>query len=84
MDLGLRDRVAMVTAASKGLGHAAAEALAAEGAKVLLNARNATALDAVAAGIDDALVVPGDIIDPALPAQLVDSAMRRWDASTLS
>ena len=44
MDLGLRDRVAIVTAASKGLGRAAAVALAAEGTKVLLNARNATAL----------------------------------------
>jgi 3-oxoacyl-[acyl-carrier protein] reductase len=78
MDLGLRHRVAIVTAASKGLGRATAVALAAEGAKVVLNARNATALDAVAAGIDDALAVPGDITDPALPAQLVESAMHRW------
>ncbi|HST81106.1 MAG TPA: SDR family oxidoreductase [Kineosporiaceae bacterium] len=78
MDLGLHDRVAIVTAASKGLGRAAAQALAAEGAKVLLNARDAVALEAVAAGIDDALVVPGDITDPALPAQLVDAAMQRW------
>jgi 3-oxoacyl-[acyl-carrier protein] reductase len=78
MDLGLRDRVAIVTAASKGLGRGTAEALAGEGAKVLLNARNATALDAVAAGIDDAFVVPGDITDPELPEQLVDAAMNRW------
>jgi len=78
MDLGLHDRVAIVTAASKGLGRAAAQALAAEGVKVLLNARDEAALEAVAAGLDDALVVPGDITDPALPAQLVDAAMQRW------
>ena len=78
MDLGLRDRVAIVTAASKGLGRASAEALAAEGAKVLLNARSADLLHELAATMDDALVVPGDITDPDLPAQLVDAAIERW------
>jgi 3-oxoacyl-[acyl-carrier protein] reductase len=78
MDLGLGDRVAIVTAASKGLGRATALALAAEGAKVLINARTGAALDAVAADLDDVLVVPGDITDPALPERLVDSAKRRW------
>ena len=78
MDLGITGRVAIVTAASKGLGRASAEALAAEGVKVLLNARDATALEAIAADLDDALVVPGDITDPDLPAQLVDAAMQRW------
>ena len=78
MDLGLRDRVAIVTAASKGLGRASAQALAAEGVKVVLNARNASALEAVANGLDHALVVPGDITEPALPAQLVEAAMNRW------
>jgi 3-oxoacyl-[acyl-carrier protein] reductase len=78
MDLGLHGRVAIVTAASKGLGRAAAQALAAEGAKVLLNARDGAALEAVAAGLEQALVVPGDITDPAVPAQLVDAALQRW------
>ena len=78
MELGLRDRVAVVTAASKGLGRAAAEALAAEGVKVVLNSRDAAALETVAAGMTDALVVPGDITDPALPAKLVAAAMERW------
>lgn len=40
MDLGLKDQVAMVTAASKGLGKAAAKALAAEGARVAMCARS--------------------------------------------
>ena len=39
MDLGLRDRVFVVTAASSGLGRATAEQLVAEGAKVVLVAR---------------------------------------------
>jgi 3-oxoacyl-[acyl-carrier protein] reductase len=78
MDLGLDGRVAVVTAASKGLGRAAALALAVEGAKVVLNARDAAALDKVAELIPDALVVPGDVTDPALPARLVDAAVERW------
>jgi len=78
MDLGLTGRVAVVTAASKGLGRASAQALAAEGARVVLNARSAGALDELAATFEDALVVPGDITDPALPAQLVDAAVDRW------
>ena len=78
MDLGLTGRVAIVTAASKGLGRATAQALAAEGVRVVLNARNEAALAQLAATFDDALVVPGDITEPALPARLVDAAMDRW------
>lgn len=78
MDLGLAGRVAVVTAASKGLGRASAQALAAEGAKVVLNARNAAALDELAGTLPDAVVVPGDITDRALPARLVDTAVERW------
>lgn len=40
MDLGLKGRVAMVAAASKGIGKACAEALAAEGCRVAICARN--------------------------------------------
>lgn len=43
MDLGIQNRVAMVAAASKGLGRAIAEALAAEGCKVSICARTAPA-----------------------------------------
>jgi 3-oxoacyl-[acyl-carrier protein] reductase len=44
MDLGLEGKVALVTASSKGLGRATAQALSQEGAKVVLCARNRDAL----------------------------------------
>jgi len=44
MDLGLKDKVAVVCAASRGLGRAAAEALAAEGAKLAVCSRDAEAI----------------------------------------
>ena len=51
MDLGLEGKVALVTAASKGLGLASAAALAAEGASVAICARDPDRLAAAAAGI---------------------------------
>lgn len=51
MDLGIRDKQALVCGASKGLGRGCAEALAAEGVHVTLVARTADILDAAAAEI---------------------------------
>ena len=51
MDLGLKGRKAIVCAASKGLGRACAEALAAEGVEVLITARGAEQLEKTAAEI---------------------------------
>jgi len=49
MDLGLRDRVYLVTGGSRGLGYAAAEALVAEGARIVISSpREATAAAAAA------------------------------------
>lgn len=51
MELGLRDRAAVVTGASKGIGKAVAQALAAEGVHLVLLARGRDALESAAAEI---------------------------------
>lgn len=51
MNLNLNDRTAIVCGASKGLGRACALALAEEGVNLVINARNADALEATAAAI---------------------------------
>lgn len=75
MDLGIAGKVALVTASSKGLGRAAAEALAAEGAKVVICARGIDALEATEKAIRNAggevLAVPADVTEPAAPRALV-------------
>ena len=48
MDLGIQDRVAVVTAASRGMGKAIAEALAAEGCKLAICSRDSSAIAAAA------------------------------------
>ena len=50
---GLKDRVAIVAAASQGLGRAAAEALAGEGAKLAICSRNEKNIQAAAASLRD-------------------------------
>ncbi|WP_369380088.1 SDR family oxidoreductase [Streptomyces sp. cg36] len=79
MDLGLKDRVYVVTGASRGLGLAAARELAADGAKVLLTGRDekavASAAEELGAG---ALGVAADNADPATPARLIAAARERF------
>jgi 3-oxoacyl-[acyl-carrier protein] reductase len=70
MDLGLRGKTALVCAASKGLGRACAEALAAEGVNLVITARGDEALQAAAEAIRQAhqvkvIAVAGDITTPA-------------------
>jgi 3-oxoacyl-[acyl-carrier protein] reductase len=62
MDLGLRDRHAVVCGASKGLGYACAEALAREGASVTLVARNETELAAAAQRLRESCGAQVDVI----------------------
>ena len=51
MDMGIKGKRALVCASSKGLGRGCAEALAAEGVDLVMNARGVEALEATAAEI---------------------------------
>ena len=53
MDLGVADRVYLVTGGSRGLGRATAEVLVAEGARVVLSGRSQESLDAAVAALGD-------------------------------
>lgn len=66
MDLGLQDKRFVIGGGSKGLGRAVAEALAAEGARVLLVSRDEASLQAVGSGLGDRFAgyVAVDIADP--------------------
>ena len=75
---GLDAKVALVTGASAGLGARFARVLAEAGASVALVARRADRLEAVAAGLDDALVVPADLADPEQRASAVAAAVDRF------
>jgi 3-oxoacyl-[acyl-carrier protein] reductase len=75
MDLGLTDRVYVVTGASRGLGRASAEVLVAEGARVVVAARQQDAVDeAVSALGERAVGVAADLGDPQTPDRLRGAA----------
>jgi len=76
--MGLKDQVAIVTGASSGIGEGVASELSAAGMKLVVTARRADALEALARDLGACIAVPGDIADPALPQKLVDTALLRF------
>ncbi|MFG3285849.1 SDR family oxidoreductase [Streptomyces sp. NPDC048111] len=79
MDLGLKDRVYVVTGASRGLGLASARALVADGAKVVVTARDEQTLNAAASELGPgALPVTSDNADPAAAARLIATAREHF------
>ena len=77
MDLGLAGLTYLVTGASRGLGLATAEALVAEGASVVLSARDPQAVRAAADRLG-CLGVVADAADPDSPARLVEAAQQAY------
>ena len=82
MDLGIRGKVALVTAASRGLGRGSAEALAEDGARIVLCARNEEALrdteQAIAALGAEVLGIVADMADPTAPDRLIEATVERF------
>ncbi|MFJ8790852.1 SDR family oxidoreductase [Streptomyces sp. NPDC102462] len=79
MDLGLKDRVYVVTGATRGLGNAAARELVADGAKVVITGRDEQRVADAAAELGPGAVgIAVDNADPDAPARLIATARERF------
>ena len=83
MDLGIAGNTALVAASSSGLGRASAKALAADGANVVVNGRDAERLERTAAelretAVGDVYPVAADLTDPAAVEALVEATVDRF------
>ncbi|MER5481000.1 SDR family oxidoreductase [Streptomyces sp. NPDC002734] len=79
MDLGLKDRVYVVTGGSRGLGNATARELVADGAKVVVSGRDEASVAAAVAELGaNAVGVAADNGDPATPERLIAAARERF------
>ena len=81
MDLGVSGKVALVTAASKGLGRASVPALAQDGARLVISSRGEAALreaERTLAAHTEVLAILADVTQPEAPQRLVDAAVQRF------
>ncbi|MFE6703254.1 SDR family oxidoreductase [Streptomyces sp. NPDC057718] len=79
MDLGLKDRVYIVTGATRGLGNATARSLVADGAKVIISGRDEKSVAEAADELGGSVVgLAADNADPSAAQRLVDTARERF------
>ena len=81
MDLGLSDRVYIVSGASRGLGFATAAELVADGARVVIASRSKEDIDAAAMTLgapDRVIAIAADLGEPAAAARLVAAALESF------
>jgi NAD(P)-dependent dehydrogenase (short-subunit alcohol dehydrogenase family) len=74
MDLGLRNRVCVVTGSTAGIGLATARLLAHEGARVVVTGRDSERVEAARQDAGAALAVVADLAEPAAPEEVVRQA----------
>ena len=79
MDLGLKDRVYVVTGATRGLGNASARELVADGAKVVVSGRDEKSVAETGDALGpNAVGVAVDNADPDAPARLIGAAREHF------
>src|SRR5574340_159012 len=83
MDLKLAGKIALVIGASRGLGYAAAQALAEEGARVTLNGRDSAKLELAAHQLAqstgaEVLAVAGDVADKYSAQRIIDQTIAHF------
>lgn len=79
MELGLSDRVYVLTGATKGLGFAAARCLVADGARVVVSSRSRESVDKAVSELgSNAAGIVADLADPGTPDALVAAAHDRF------
>jgi NADP-dependent 3-hydroxy acid dehydrogenase YdfG len=76
--MSLQDQVAIITGASSGIGEGVARELRGAGMRLVLNARRADKLEVLARELGGCACVPGDVADPAIPARLIETAMKKF------
>jgi NAD(P)-dependent dehydrogenase (short-subunit alcohol dehydrogenase family) len=76
MDLGLKDRICLVTGSTAGIGLESARLLAAEGARVVINGRDADRAERARAEAGAALAVACDLSQPGAADELVAETMK--------
>lgn len=83
MDLGLKNKVALVTGSSRGLGYATAHLLAEEGARVAVNSRSQESADRTAQVIAaetgaEVIGLEGDVTEISVATQLVEATVKAF------